>query len=73
MTYPVTIISARYGASYEGGAWCAFHCYEFEVPPAATADDITCSGYWSSSAADVVGRGATPDEALADLEKRLGA
>jgi hypothetical protein len=70
--YPVTIIRTRYGGSYEGGAWAAFHCHEDAVPANATGDDLTCATYWWSSEAGLVGRGATPDEALANLEDRLG-
>lgn len=69
--YPVTIIQARYGGSYEGDAWCAFHCYSHEVPSDATADDITCFTFWTSKAAELVGRGSTPNDALADLIHRL--
>lgn len=69
--YPVTIITARYQGSYEGGLWCAFNLYELEVPPEATGNDIACYEFWHSPNAAKVGRGATPDEALADLTKRL--
>jgi hypothetical protein len=71
LLYPVTIIQTRYGGSYENGTWAAFNCHENEVPPAASDDDLTAANYWWSDAAENVGRGESPNEALADLERRL--
>ncbi len=68
--YPVTIIMARYGGIYEGGVWLAFNCYEDEVPAAATSNDISCVTFFGY-AADSVGRGDTPNKALADLRGRI--
>lgn len=65
--YPVTIIAARYSGSYEGGTWCAFHCYPHQVPPDATGSDIECMEYWHGDASAGIGRGQSPDDALADL------
>lgn len=70
--YPVTIIATRYGGSYEGGAWAAFHCNEDELPPAATGDDTSCAVFWSDVSAHMaVGVGATPNDALTALEKKI--
>lgn len=70
--YPVTIISARYGGTYEGGRWLAFNCYDGQIPYAATGDDVSCAAWWDcSSDARRVGRGNTPNEALLDLALRL--
>lgn len=70
MTYPVTIISARYGGVYEGGGWLAFNCYEEQVPEAASGDDVTCATFWAYYS-EPVGKGKTPNEAYNDLVKKL--
>lgn len=69
--YPITIITARYGGSYEGGRYCAFHSYPSDIPWDAVGNDISCCAYWGSTAVELVGRGSTPNRALADLQARL--
>lgn len=69
--YPVTIITARYSGAYEGGKYCAFHGYPSDVPDDAIGNDIACCAYWGSPEVETVGRGFTPDLALADLQLRL--
>lgn len=64
--YPCTIIRARYGGVYEGGAWIAFPLHPEEVPANATGGDVECA-MWFSDPTVVTGRGETPDEALATL------
>ena len=68
--YPCTIIHDRYGGVYSGGDWTAWPLdWEF-VPEDIDCDDGTCQNFWESYR-EPVGRGSTPDKALADLEKRL--
>lgn len=75
--YPTIITQTRYQGVYEGGTWAAF-------PPGAHFDSIfddfrllafgddgDCSAWWTSSAADAVGRGSTPGEAVDDMMRRL--
>lgn len=69
--YPVTITAARYGGSYEGGTWCAFNAYPHHLPPDHDGSDIECMTFWRSDGADRVGRGSSPDAALADLMERV--
>jgi hypothetical protein len=71
--YPLTVMSARYGGSYEGGDWVAFNCYPHDISSAAYGDDIACAGFWGYSVdhQPKVGRGATPNQAIADLVERL--
>jgi hypothetical protein len=79
MLWPVTIMRTRYGGVYEGGEWVAFNADPWSrwygksdgLPMEAFADDITCGDWWASDAAALVGRGATPDEALKDLHRRI--
>lgn len=64
--YPVTIIKTRYGGSYEGGQWAAFHLDAGQIPPDAEGDDISCSTWWTENAWHV-GVGYSPTEAYTDL------
>jgi hypothetical protein len=68
--YPLTIVSDRYGGVYSCGKWTAWNLYPQELPPAQDADDCTCSDFWLDTDL-VIGRGATPREAVKDLERRL--
>lgn len=65
--YPVTIIRTRYGGIYEDGAWAAFNCDEWDVPPAATGCDSECEAFWRGPKAVRAGVGDTPDGAYAAL------
>lgn len=67
--YPVTLITTRYGGVYEGGAWAAFPCRAHEVPRETVADDVTCVMWWEEHGA-AIGVGATPEDALADLDAK---
>lgn len=69
--YPVTIVRARYGGTYEGGAWLAFPCDPEKVPLEVSGSDTMCGQFFTTSDAEFIGRGATADEALADLVRRL--
>lgn len=66
--YPVTIITSRYGGTYEGGTWIAFHADY--VPREAVGDDITCSQFFSANSW-FIGIGDSPDEAYADLKHKI--
>lgn len=66
----ITIVTSRYGGAYSGGAWLAFNCWFEDVPRAAFGDDCVCAEFFGSAAAASVGRGATPDEAMADMRTR---
>lgn len=68
--YPVTIFKARYSGVYEGGPWVAFKLDPDEIGDAATADDISCAGFFADHAG-TYGYGKTPGEALAMLEEVL--
>ena len=73
--YPCTAFKSRYSGAYEGGDWVAFALHPEDIPEDATSDDITASDFWGldgeSDETRFVGRGATPDEAYADLLRRL--
>lgn len=69
MSYPLTIISTRYGGTYEGGKFVAFPCEEWAIPDDVQGGDVECMAWWDRYA-EGVGRGATPDAALADLIER---
>jgi hypothetical protein len=70
--YPVTIVQARYGGTYEGGVWLAF-----PVDPEVVGttnwngSDTACSEFYLDHAHVPIGRGGDPAEALADLNYRI--
>lgn len=70
--YPVTIVLDRYGGVYSGGKWVAYNQYFDLVPPEVDDGDIECHRFWLQNDMPV-GRGNTPDEALADLETNMRA
>ena len=73
--YPVTIVKDRYSGCYSGGKWIAWNLHLEDIPNAWDDDDYTCAGFWGSEHiwARPVGKGNTPEEALADLEHELEA
>jgi hypothetical protein len=66
--WPITVISVRYGGSYEGGRWGALPLRPGEIPPEATGHDIECQEWWEGPPV-AVGLGATPDRAVAALDE----
>jgi hypothetical protein len=70
--YPCTIVQTRYQGEYEGGRWAAFNGDTGEIHPDAFAvSDAACRRWWVEHWEDPIGRGPTPDLALADLLRRL--
>ena len=75
--YPVTIVQARYGGTYEGGlgscTWLCFPVSPDELSAPSWQDwegsDIECMYWWKQADRDgwPIGRGASPDAAYADL------
>lgn len=67
--YPITIIKDRYSGTYSGARWLAFNMYPENVAILdANSDDISCHDFWLDDAKRyAIGKGSTPDEALADL------
>lgn len=68
--YPVTIISDRYNGCYSGALWTAWNKYVENIPDGIDAGDNECSDFWGEYDG-VVGKGLTPDEALADLAAQI--
>ncbi len=68
--WPVTVVRARYGGSYEPGQWLAFPLHPFELPGDWDASDVPCAEFWGSYA-EPVGAGDTPDRALTDLGRKV--
>lgn len=68
--YPLTIVSDRYGGTYSGGDFTAWNMDYHEIPTDPAEDDVTCMMFWDTTDI-VVGRGATPQEAVDDLKRRL--
>jgi hypothetical protein len=72
--YPCTIVQTRYRGEYEGGRWAAFNGSILDIhPDSFSTVDAACRRWWMEHWEDPIGRGATPDLALADLNRRLKA
>jgi hypothetical protein len=71
--YPVTIVRARYGGSYEPGRWLAFPTDPDRMPDGWDASDVPCAEFWDSYAEPVGASDRSPDQALADLARKLEA
>ena len=65
----ITITTARYFGAYEGGRWVALWVAPHDLPEEPFDEDNTAAVWWVDEA-QLVGRGATPNEALADLIAR---
>ena len=67
--YPITIIKDRYSGTYSGAKWLAFNVYPEHVAILdVNGDDISCNWFWSGEANKyIIGKGLTPNDALADL------
>ena len=68
--YPLTVILDRYNGTYSGGKWTAWNLKFSDIPPAVSADDCSCAGFFSNSNI-VYGTGNTPEKAIEDLRKKL--
>ena len=67
--YPIVIRESRYQGAYEGDAWFAIaNCHE--IPEEAISEDSECQEFWLSEKAQLIGRGATPNDAVIDLVSR---
>lgn len=64
--YPTTIVNDRYGGTYSHAAWLAFPIDFYSVPEEIDGEDGECMWFWDKYK-EPVGRGATPNEAVADL------
>lgn len=67
--YPCTIVNDRYSGAYSGALWLAFACDPDAIPKAIGASDPEESNFWEThdQLKEPIGKGATPDEALAHL------
>lgn len=70
--YPVTIVTARYQGTYEGGKWLAF---PFDPETVGNSDyaasDVECLTFFQSHDYIPIGRGRTPEEAFDNLKMWL--
>lgn len=68
--YPTTIIQDRYNGTYSGAEWLAFPMDYYQVPREIDGDDIECMMFWESYDG-VVGKGSTPELAMANLVAKM--
>ena len=66
----VTIVSSRYGGTYEPGVWVAFPMWPEQLPADWNADDVACSRFFADRHGEF-GGGDTPQEAYEDLLRIL--
>lgn len=72
--YGTIITTSRYQGAYEGGVWLAFPRDHYEPDGDWESDDTSCFTWWDTHPwAPLIGRGETPDEALADMKRRAGS
>lgn len=76
--YPVTIVQARYGGTYEPGSWLAFPCDPYRLDRICRewdGDDIACADFWEEARAHPahwpIGAADTPSAALDALLQAL--
>ena len=72
--YPLTIVSDRYGGCYSDGQYLALNCYACDVPNeigGCDGEEMVFFGEGGGHEKYKIGKGATPDEALADLARLL--
>lgn len=67
--FPVTIVADRYDGCYSGGKWLAIQCINENIPDEIGASDPDEEMFWREHNDNKlpIGKGNTPDEALADL------
>lgn len=71
LPWPVTIVRSRYGGCYEGAPWLAFNLDPNQIPEDWNGGDTECSEFFFKTDLPI-GRGASPDGAIEDLDRRLG-
>lgn len=67
---------ARYGGTYEGGAWTAFVVHErgdgsYEIPDGARGGDAQAAEFWWSGPSVPASSGDSPEAALDNLLRQL--
>lgn len=70
LNYPTTIVADRYDGCYSHARWLAFPLYICDVPEEISDEDIPCMCFWDDYD-EPVGKGATPEDALADLTTQM--
>ena len=68
--YPITIVKDRFGGTYSGGAYTAWHLNPWEIPSDLSAGDLSCCDFLAHSRL-IYGKGSTPDEAERDLMDKI--
>lgn len=70
MIWPLTIVKDRYNGAYSGGRFIAWEEIPENVPSEPDEGDNEARSFWEDNR-KVCGKGATPDEAIEDLELEL--
>ena len=75
LPYPLTVFTARYGGTYEGGWFIALneHPGAERIADATGCDTVCFAWYQNYEHFKPIGRGQTLEEAVADLAAKLEA
>jgi hypothetical protein len=71
--WPIVVVSDRYNGAYSGAKWTAWNNWLSEIPREIEGGDTECWDFWRDNADILVGKGATPQEALKDLKAKSAA
>lgn len=70
--YPLTIIRDRYDGFFSGAKYIAWNLEYYDIPYEASSNYYECEEFWGCYSNNyVIGKGATPEEALKDLERNI--
>ena len=67
--HDVAILGTRYNGTYEGAKWVAW-LGDLEWLDEYQGNDVDCMTFWYDYKDAPIGRGATPNDALADLVRQ---
>lgn len=66
-----TVVEDRYAGGYSGAKYIAWPLPAAAVPADSQGGDIDAGVFWSKSWEHLAGKGDTPEDALADLDRLL--
>lgn len=65
--YPFTVVQDRYGGTYSNAAFLCFGCDYDCIPKEVNGSDGECYRFWKNGTSLIVGKGATPMDAIKDF------
>jgi hypothetical protein len=72
VTYPIVLRLDRYLGRYSKGDWTAYNLFADQLPFEPELAEEVAAKFWADEKLTaLIGRGSTPDEAVADLKFRI--